>query len=41
MTLGLIDSASNRNEYQEIILLNKARPVRKADIFTTICEPTF
>jgi hypothetical protein len=34
-----VDSASNRNEYQEYFLGGKRRPVRKADNFTTlICQ---
>jgi hypothetical protein len=38
-----VHSASNRNEYQKIkikFLGNRARPVRKADNLTAICEPT-
>ena len=31
-----VDSASNRNEYQEYILGGKKRPVHKADNLTTI-----
>ena len=31
-----VDSASNRNEYQEHFLGGKRRPVRKADNLTTI-----
>jgi len=31
-----VDSASNRNEYQEYFFGGKKRPVRKADNFTTI-----
>jgi hypothetical protein len=37
-------SASNRNEYQKqkiMFLGSKARPVRKADNLTAICEPIF
>jgi hypothetical protein len=34
-----IDSGSNRNEYQESSLAVKARPARKNDNLTTICEP--
>jgi hypothetical protein len=33
-----VDSASNRNEYQESSW-GKGRPVRKADNLTAICEP--
>jgi hypothetical protein len=33
-----VDSASNRNEYQEYFWV-KGRPVRKADNLTAICEP--
>jgi hypothetical protein len=33
-----VDSASNRNEYQES-LGSKGRPARKADNLTAICEP--
>jgi hypothetical protein len=35
-------SASNRNEYQKqkkLFLRSKARPARKADNLTAICEP--
>jgi hypothetical protein len=32
-----VDSASNRNEYQEFPG-DKGRPVRKSDNLTTICE---
>jgi hypothetical protein len=33
-------SASNRNGYQKnYVLGTRARPARKADNFTTICEP--
>jgi hypothetical protein len=39
MTLGLIQL--NRNEYQKMFLGSRARPQRKADKFTAICEPTF
>ena len=35
MALG-VDSASNRNEYQEYFLGGKKRPLRKADNVTTI-----
>jgi hypothetical protein len=35
-----VDSASNRNEYQESFSGAKAgRPARKADSLTAICEP--
>jgi hypothetical protein len=37
-----IYSASNRNEYQKqkiMFLRSRARPVRKADNLTAICEP--
>jgi hypothetical protein len=36
-----IDSASNRNEYQELSGGGggKGRPARKADNLTAICEP--
>jgi hypothetical protein len=36
-----VDSASNRNEYQESSRGGggKGRPVRKADNLTAICEP--
>jgi hypothetical protein len=38
VTLGPgVLSASNRNEYQK--QKNRARPVRKADNLTAICEP--
>jgi hypothetical protein len=33
-----VDSASNRNEYQEFSG-GKGRPERKADNLTAICEP--
>jgi hypothetical protein len=36
-------SASNRNEYQKqkiMFLGSRARPVRRADSLTVICEPT-
>jgi hypothetical protein len=36
-------SASNRNEYhkqKKMFLGSRARPVRKADNLTVICEPT-
>jgi hypothetical protein len=35
-----VDSASNRNEYQKLLLGNKARQARKDDNLTAICEPT-
>jgi hypothetical protein len=35
----VVDSASNRNEYQESSWGGKIRPVRKADNLTAICEP--
>jgi hypothetical protein len=38
MALG-VDSASNRNEYQEDSWGGKARPARKADNLIAICEP--
>jgi hypothetical protein len=34
-----VDSASNRNEYQEPSWGSKGRPARKADNLTAICEP--
>jgi hypothetical protein len=37
-----VDSASNRNEYQEYfwnVLGGKGRPARRADNLTAICEP--
>jgi hypothetical protein len=34
-----VDSASNRNEYKKIFLGSIARPARKADNLTAICEP--
>jgi hypothetical protein len=34
-----VDSASNRNEYQESSWGVKKRPARRADNFTAICEP--
>jgi hypothetical protein len=34
-----VDSASNRNEYQEYSFWSKARPERKADSLNRICEP--
>jgi hypothetical protein len=37
-----VNSASNRNEYQEYswnVLGGKERPARKADKLTAICEP--
>jgi hypothetical protein len=34
-----VDSASNRNEYQESSLGVIGRPARKADNLTAICEP--
>jgi hypothetical protein len=36
-----IDSASNRNEYQESFWGVKVLPARKADNITAICEPIF
>jgi hypothetical protein len=33
-----VDSASNRNEYQESSWRGKGRPARKADNLTAICE---
>jgi hypothetical protein len=36
---NLHNSASIRNEYQNIFLGSKALPARKADNITTICEP--
>jgi hypothetical protein len=33
-----VDSASNRNEYQESFW-DKGRPARKAENFTVVCEP--
>jgi hypothetical protein len=39
-TASLVDSASNRNEYQESSWGCKGRPARKADYLTAICEPT-
>jgi hypothetical protein len=38
MALGL-DSAFNRNEYQEFFWGGKGRPEREADNLTAICEP--
>jgi hypothetical protein len=38
MALG-VDSASDRNEYLEDSWGGKARPTRKADNLTAICEP--
>jgi hypothetical protein len=35
-----VDSASNRNEYQEDSCGVKSRPARKADNLTAICKPT-
>jgi hypothetical protein len=35
-----VDSASNRNEYQESFWGGKWRTARKADNLTAICEPT-
>jgi hypothetical protein len=35
-----VDSASKINEYQESSWGGKERPVREADKFTAICEPT-
>jgi hypothetical protein len=37
--MALIDSASNRNEYQEL-WGGKVRSARKADNLTAISEPT-
>jgi hypothetical protein len=34
-----VDSASNRNEYQESSWVGKWRPARKADNLTAISEP--
>jgi hypothetical protein len=34
-----VDSASNRNEYQEYSEGGKGRPAPKADNLTAICEP--
>jgi hypothetical protein len=34
-----VDSASNRNEYQESSWGKGGRPARKADNLTAICEP--
>jgi hypothetical protein len=34
-----VDSASNRNEYQEHSWGDKGRPARKVDNLTAICEP--
>jgi hypothetical protein len=34
-----VDSASNRNEYQESSLGGKKRPARRADNLTAIFEP--
>jgi hypothetical protein len=34
-----VDSASNRNEYQESPWGVKVRPARNADNLTAICEP--
>jgi hypothetical protein len=34
-----VDSASNKNEYQESSWGGKGRPVRMADNLTDICEP--
>jgi hypothetical protein len=34
-----IDSASNRNVYQESSSGGKGRPARKADNFIAVCEP--
>jgi hypothetical protein len=38
MTMG-VNSASNRNEYQESSLGRKGRAARKADNLTAISEP--
>jgi hypothetical protein len=35
----IVDSASNRNEYQEDSCGGKAQPACEADKFTAICEP--
>jgi hypothetical protein len=41
-TLGPgVDSASNRNEYQECSLGSKKHPAHKDDNLTAICEPVF
>jgi hypothetical protein len=34
-----VHSASNRNEYQKMILWSRVRPVHKADYLTAICKP--
>jgi hypothetical protein len=34
-----VDSASNRNEYQESSWEGKGRPERKVDNLIAICEP--
>jgi hypothetical protein len=34
-----VDSASNKNEYQESSWEVKKRPARRADNLTAICEP--
>jgi hypothetical protein len=34
-----VNSASNRNEYQEPSWGGKGRPARKADNLTAVCEP--
>jgi hypothetical protein len=34
-----VDSASNKNEYQESSWGGKKRPARRADNLTAICEP--
>jgi hypothetical protein len=39
LILPRVDSASNRNEYQEIFLGGKERPACKVDNLTAICEP--
>jgi hypothetical protein len=35
-----VDSASNRNEYQESSKGGKGQPAHKADNLIAICEPT-
>jgi hypothetical protein len=35
-----VDSASNRNKYQEIFLRGKAQLARKTENLNAICEPT-
>jgi hypothetical protein len=34
-----VDSASNRNEYQEFFWAGKGRPMRNTDNLTVICGP--